>query len=72
MNVEAFINQQVRLSHLPNLLFVGAKLRIFLEPAIVKALIFRKNLINYKIKEVNLLKIDYLKVLCLKVSNFGE
>ncbi|SDO63652.1 hypothetical protein SAMN04489756_11269 [Cloacibacterium normanense] len=27
MNVEAFINQQVRLSHLPNLLFVGAKLR---------------------------------------------
>jgi hypothetical protein len=45
MNVEAFINQQVRLSHLPNLLFVGAKLRIFLESAIVKALIFRKNLI---------------------------
>ena len=45
MNVEAFINQQVRLSHLPNLLFVGAKLRFFFESAIVKALIFRKNLI---------------------------
>ena len=44
MNVEAFINQQVRLSHFPNLLFVGAKLRFFFEPAIGNALIFRKNL----------------------------
>ena len=35
MNVEAFINQPVRLSHLPNLLFGGAKLRFFFESASV-------------------------------------
>lgn len=46
MNVEAFINQQVRLSHFSNSLFVGAKLRFFFESAIVNVLIFS----FYKIK----------------------
>lgn len=65
MNVEAFINQQVRLSHLPNLLFVGAKLRFFFESAIGNALIFSFYIIK------NHSKFEWFNILSKIYYNFS-